>query len=322
MKNVSIIHHQAFLEHLTGRGHPESPARYQAVIDALKSHQLLTVENDITPQPASTKSILLCHSPQYLEVLTRDIAKTSNEDGIKGEFTLSTGDVQICPNSLNAALLAVGAVLKACDVVMQGESATAFCPIRPPGHHATSDKGMGFCIFNNVAIGARYAINMYGIRRVLIVDWDVHHGNGTQEIFYDDPQVFYFSTHQSGNYPGTGHADEIGCGNIFNCPIPGGYGSRLAVLSAFRRKLTEAMEKFKPQLIFISAGFDGHFADPLGGFDLNSDDFGELTRIMRTIAKKYASDRLISVLEGGYDLNALAESAVMHVKNLHQSQAE
>jgi acetoin utilization deacetylase AcuC-like enzyme len=316
MQKVTIIHHSDCLKHLTGIGHPECPARYSVIIESLKRHRLLSDENSITPLPAPIDALLLCHSQEYLDTLAKDIAIASEIGALNGEYTLSTGDVQICPDSYGAALLAAGAVIKAVDTVMQGESACAFVPVRPPGHHATPDKGMGFCIFNNVAIGARYAIKKYGLKRILIVDWDVHHGNGTQDIFFNDPRVFYFSTHQQGIYPGTGSVEDKGCGNILNCPIPGGKGARLAVLAAFRQQLTKAMESFRPELIFISAGFDAHIADPLGGFDLVTEDFAELTCIMQTMAKQYASGRLISVLEGGYHLGALAESVVEHVKCL------
>ncbi len=316
MQKIPIIYHPHFVKHLTGFGHPESPQRILAIADALAKNGLMDKNNTIIPQPAPLEVVSLCHENTYIALVQNEIAATKRLQLLQGECTLSTGDVQVCPHSLEAALLACGAAAKAVDLVMEGQYNTAFCLVRPPGHHATSKQGMGFCIFNNVAIAARYAIQKYGIKRVLIADWDVHHGNGTQEIFYHDPRVFYFSTHQANIYPGTGLVKEIGAGNIMNCPIEGGLGSRLKVLKAFKEKLIPAMQNFKPELIFISAGFDGHKDDPLGGFDLTDEDFRELTSIMQGVAKLYSHNKIISVLEGGYNLEALARCTVAHVKQL------
>jgi acetoin utilization deacetylase AcuC-like enzyme len=290
------------------------------IVEALSREGLLTEENTISPLPCSLEMLALCHVNSYIETVQNEIADLKKIPAAQGECSLSTGDVQICSDSLDVALLACGAALKAVDIVMEGYSNAVFCPVRPPGHHATSNQGMGFCIFNNAAIAARYAIQKYGLKRVLIADWDVHHGNGTQEIFFHDPAVFYFSTHQAGIYPGTGHLDEIGYGNIMNCPIEGGRGSRLAVLKAFHEKLVPAMQKFHPELVIISAGFDAHVDDPLGGMDLTTDDFAELTSILKDISRQYSKGRVISLLEGGYNLNALAQCAVAHVKVLEKKQ--
>jgi acetoin utilization deacetylase AcuC-like enzyme len=203
--------------------------------------------------------------------------------------------------------------------VVKGEAKTAFCLIRPPGHHANAVKGMGFCVLNNVALAARFARRRLGIERVLIVDWDVHHGNGTQDIFYEDGSVFVFNTHQSPWYPGTGAAHETGAGagkgTTLNCPFPAGSG-RTEILGAFETKLVPAMEKFRPQLVMISAGFDSREGDPLGNFLLTDKDFADLTKIVRGIAAKTADGRVVSMLEGGYNLVGLASAATAHVAAL------
>jgi len=236
-----------------------------------------------------------------------------------GFHELSTGDTIICPRSLDAALRATGGVLNAVDAVFAKKARNAFCIVRPPGHHATPFRGMGFCIFNSIAIAARYAQHKYGISRVLIADWDVHHGNGTQHIFYHDGSVFFFSTHQHPWYPGTGLADEIGEGKgqgmILNCPFPAGSG-RKEILGAFQEKLIPAAEKVKPELVLISAGFDSREGDPLGNFLLTDTDFADLTRLMLEMADKYAGGRLLSVLEGGYNLQGLASAVRAHVQAL------
>jgi acetoin utilization deacetylase AcuC-like enzyme len=311
-----LITDPLYAKHLTGRGHPESPYRIGSILHAL---QPLNLEK-ASPRDATEEEILLCHTPEYLKIAKEDVAACAARGIVDGSCYLRTGDAPICPESYAIALKAAGAVLTAIDKVLSNTNPNAFCLVRPPGHHAESFRGMGFCIFNNVAIGARYAQKKYGIKRVLIVDWDVHHGNGTQEIFYSDPSVFYFSTHQFPLYPGTGAEREKGAGEgigtTLNCPIAGGWGARDAVLEAFQTKLVPAMEKFRPELILISAGFDAHADDPLGGMDLTTDDFRELTKIVKEIANRFAQGRIVSVLEGGYNLAALAESAKAHVEEL------
>jgi acetoin utilization deacetylase AcuC-like enzyme len=219
------------------------------------------------------------------------------------------------------ARYAVGGILEAIDYVVLERVKNAFCAVRPPGHHASAMVGKGFCVFNNVAIGARYAQKKYGLKKILIADWDVHHGDGTQAIFEEDTSVFYFSTHRYGRgfYPGTGSAQETGeGGTILNCPIipSQGISPRKEVLRAFHTLLPQAMETFRPNLVMISAGFDAHVKDPLGGFDLVEEDFAELTAITKKIAETYASGHLVSVLEGGYHLEALASSVCAHVREL------
>jgi len=311
-----IVSDDHYADHLTGGGHPESPARYHKLDEALQRVGLKTIDNTLKPRAAKFSELKLCHNPEYIQSVHQQVDDLQFKDG---SCCLSgTMDTHISPSSYDVALLAVGGVLVGIDTLMQGLAQNIFCNIRPPGHHAERDKGMGFCLFNNVAIGARYAQTMYPkeIRKVLIVDWDVHHGNGTQNIFEDDETVFYFSTHQKDHYPHTGSADEKGKGNILNVPIAGGRGSREAVLDAFRTDLPEAMLEFQPDLVMISCGFDGHAADRLGHFNLTDDDFVELTHIVKEISHTYAEDRLISVLEGGYSLESLASAAVAHVKTL------
>ncbi|MBM3792368.1 MAG: histone deacetylase, partial [Acidobacteria bacterium] len=236
-----------------------------------------------------------------------------------GRTRLSTGDTVVCPESYSIALQAAGGVLQAVDAVIGGKAKNAFCAVRPPGHHATPDRGMGFCVFNNVAIAARYAQARHGVERVLIADWDVHHGNGTQDVFYRDGTVFFMSTHQSPLYPGTGKREETGEGagegTTMNRPFPPGAGNR-QIVAAFRDDLLPAARKFKPDLTLISAGFDSRAGDSLGEFEVDDDGFRELTGIMLEIAGIAGGGRLISVLEGGYNIEGLASAAVAHLEVL------
>lgn len=298
-------------DHDTGPTHPESPARFDAVWRGLEKAGLLQQLVSVPSRRATEEQILLCHTREYLELVKAEVSA--------GRYMLSTGDTVICPRSFEVALWAVGGVLNAVDSVFEGQCANAFCLIRPPGHHATPNRGMGFCIFNNVAIAARYAQQRYGISRVLIIDWDVHHGNGTQDIFYEDGSVFYFSTHQWPWYPGTGLENEIGVGpgkgTTLNCPLPAGSG-RKEIFSAFEQKLVPAMETFRPEFILISAGFDSRLGDPLGRFTLLDEDFADLTRLVGNLAERYANGRLVSVLEGGYNLEGLASAVRVHVATL------
>ena len=265
----------------------------------------------LSARAADEDEIALCHTRAYIQTVKREIAA--------GERELSTGDTNVSPRSYEVALKAAGGVLNAVDAVVERKAANAFCVVRPPGHHARPAQGMGFCVFNNVAIAARYAQRRHGIGRVLIADWDVHHGNGTQDIFYTDGSVFFFSTHQSPWYPGTGAAVETGEGKgkncIMNCPFPAGSG-REEILPAFRKKLMPAADGFKPDLVILSSGFDSREGDPLGRFTLSDADFAELTTLMREVADKYSGGRLVSVLEGGYNLTGLASAAAAHVQAL------
>lgn len=308
---VGLAADPACKEHDTGFGHPEAPARFDDVLGTLASQGLLEHLKRLGPLPVSPEDLLSCHGSPYIKAVEQDVAS--------GRDTLRTGDTEICPRSLDLALLAVGQAKAAVTAVMQGDVRAAFCLSRPPGHHAMADLGMGFCIFNNVAIAARYAQRQHGIERVLIVDWDVHHGNGTQDIFYDDPSVFYFSTHQSALYPGTGHEGETGrgpgVGTTMNRPLPGGSG-RGPVLGAVENDLVPAMADFRPGLVIVSAGFDSRVGDPLGDFQLTDDDFRDLTKVVMQLADEHAGGKLVSVLEGGYDPIGLGLAAAAHIETL------
>ena len=315
--STAILADPKLREHLAGReDHLERPERYHAVIGALEGAGLMRHLLPLHPRTATEEELLLCHTPAYL--------RTARTDVEAGRPWLSTGDTDITPNSWEIATRAAGGVLNAVDAVFTGQANNAFCAVRPPGHHANAGRGMGFCLLNNIAIAARYAQRKHGVERVLIADWDVHHGNGTQDIFFDDGSVFFFSTHQSPWYPGTGAAHETGQGKgkgcIMNCPFPSGSGRR-EILSVFQEKLLRAADQFKPDLVLTSAGFDSRLGDPLGQFTLNDQDFIDLTGVMLEIADKHAGGRLVSVLEGGYDLNGLAAASTAHVQALAKASA-
>ncbi len=294
-------------EHHTGSRHPERPERFDAALGALKGLDLLP----LAARLATEEELSLCHSLPYIRLVEREV--------MTGFHELSTGDTIISPRSLDAALRAAGGALNAVDAVMTGRAQNAFCIVRPPGHHATAIRGMGFCLFNNIAIAARYAQCNHGAERVLIADWDVHHGNGTQDIFYSDGSVFFFSTHQHPWYPGTGAPEETGDGpgqgTTLNCPFAAGSG-REEILGAFRDRLLPAAKMFKPDLVLISAGFDSRIGDPLGSFMLTDTDFQDLTKVMREIAGEHAGGRVVSILEGGYSLEGLAAGVRAHVEAL------
>jgi acetoin utilization deacetylase AcuC-like enzyme len=299
------------VRHDPGPGHPEQPARFTAAQKALEQAGLLHPSALVTPPPASMEDLERVHSPEYLALAQSQI--------LAGRPRLSTGDTAVCIESWKAAQRAAGCAIAATEAVLQGRSQTAFALIRPPGHHAGRANGMGFCVLNNVAIAARFAQHRFGIQRILIVDWDVHHGNGTQDLFYEDGSVFFFSTHQSPLYPGTGKASETGrgqgAGTTLNCPLPAG-SARAEVFDAFESKLLPAMERFQPELILLSAGFDSRKGDPLGGFELTDADFSDLTHMMRSLAEKTGQGRVVSFLEGGYNLPGLASAVTAHVKAL------
>jgi len=311
---TSVIYGKKFLEHIVPLGHPECPERVDVVSTVLKNIPNLQWKE---PVPCTRDDLLLCHTNEYVTLVEDEIKELARTQFFSPLCMLSTGDVTICVDSYDVAQLAVGACKMGVDDVMQSRSKNAFCIVRPPGHHACSDRGMGFCLFNNVAIAARYAQKKYNLKKVLIVDWDVHHGNGTQEIFYDDPSVMYFSTHQEGIFPGTGHDFEKGTHNtIINVPIDAKVDTVKAVKNAFYEVLVPRCKEFAPEFVLVSCGFDAHKLDPLGGFALSSDDFVELTNIVKSIASMYAQDRIVSVLEGGYNLEAIADCASLHVRTL------
>ena len=301
-------------EHLKGREHPEKPERFDAVIGGLHKAGLLERLERAEGRAATEEELLLCHTGEYLGTARRDVES--------GRPYLSTGDTDITPNSWDVAVRVVGGVLNAVDDVVTGKARNAFCAVRPPGHHANASRGMGFCLFNNVAIAARHAQRKHGVGRVLIVDWDVHHGNGTQDIFYADGSVLFFSTHQWPLYPGTGRANETGdgpgAGTTMNFPFPAGSG-RTEILGAVENSLIPAMQKFRPEFILISAGFDSRIDDLLGRFTLTDGDFADLTAAVMEIADQYAGGRIVSAMEGGYNLSGLASAAATHVKALEHA---
>jgi acetoin utilization deacetylase AcuC-like enzyme len=305
---TGLLFDSRFEDHDTGFGHPECAARLRSVAVGLESRGRKERMIPVPVRLAADAELERAHTPEYVALVGREI-----EGGAR---RLSTGDTEVGPESATVARSVAGGILNAVDGVLEGRLRNAFCGGRPPGHHATADRGMGFCIFNHVAVAARHAQARHGVERVLIVDWDVHHGNGTQDIFYRDGQVFYFSTHQHPWYPGTGMADETGegpgRGTTLNVPLPAGTDIR-AVRAAFRDGLLPAMERFRPELVLVSAGFDARQGDPLGGFRLLDEDFAELTRLVLDLADRHAGGRLVSVLEGGYHLGGLAAAVEAHV---------
>jgi len=310
--SAALLFDDACLLHLTGDGHPERPSRLEAVRTQLKKSGRFDTAPKITPRAATDEEICLVHTPPYVATAIAEI-----ETGVA---MLSTGDTHVGgPDSLTAARRAAGGLLNAVDALVAGTHSSVFCAVRPPGHHATPTRGMGFCIFNSIAIAARYAQKKHGLGKIAIIDWDVHHGNGTQDVFYEDASVFFFSSHQSPWYPGTGHRDEsgqgAGRGTTMNRPLPAGTSIK-ELRPVFTDDLLPALDDFKPDLVCLSAGFDSRIDDPLGQFTLTDDDFAELTRLMRELADRHASGRLLSVLEGGYNLRGLATAASSHFNAL------
>jgi acetoin utilization deacetylase AcuC-like enzyme len=310
-KSTALLLDPIYKQHDPGPGHPEQPARYDAVTRAVEETGLLPHLQRLDVRAATEDEIALVHGREYIATAKREIAAGAHE--------LSTGDTNVGRRSFDVAERAVGGVLNAVDAVVRGKAANAFCAVRPPGHHARPNQGMGFCIFNSIAIAARYAQRHHGLAKVMIADWDVHHGNGTQDTFYNDGSVLFLSTHQSPWYPGTGAASETGEGKgkgcIMNFPLPAGSG-REEILTIFREKLRHAADAFKPDLVMISAGFDSREGDPLGRFTLSDTDFRDLTKIMLEIAGTHANGRLVSVLEGGYSLSGLQAGVGAHLAAL------
>ena len=310
-KSTALLLDPVYKQHDPGPGHPEQPARYDAVTRAVEDTGLLAHLQRLEVRAATEDEIALVHGREYIAKVKREIAAGAHE--------LSTGDTNVGRRSFDVAERAVGGVLNAIDAVVRGKAPNAFCAVRPPGHHARPNQGMGFCIFNSIAIAARYAQRHHGLAKVMIADWDVHHGNGTQDTFYNDGSVLFLSTHQSPWYPGTGAASETGEGKgkgcIMNFPLPAGSG-RDEILTIFREKLRRAADAFKPDLVMISAGFDSREGDPLGRFTLSDTDFKDLTKIMLEIAGTHANGRLVSVLEGGYSLSGLQAGVAAHLAAL------
>ncbi|MDP6637281.1 MAG: histone deacetylase [Phycisphaerae bacterium] len=313
---TAFIYDPIYAKHYAGPGHPESPRRLEAIMQLIGETDFAGRLEIIKPPDGSDDQILNVHSKQYLDQVRNDIASRRP--------VLSMGDTDVCDASLDAAVKAVGGICHAVDLVVTGKHSNAFCAVRPPGHHSGESRGSGFCVFNNVAIAARHAQKTHNISRVLIADWDVHHGNGTQETFYSDPSVLFFSTHQWPLYPMTGLPHETGLGAAagltINCPFGAGAGHK-QIIGAFREELIPAADTFKPELVLISAGFDSRIEDPLGGFALTDEDFAELTGIMLDIARKHAGGRLVSTLEGGYNPSGLAKAVRAHCQTLASYQA-
>ena len=309
---TAIVHHPVFEKHDTGAHHPEKPERYTTVMSALRGDERLWSDVvEIEAQEARRGYIQACHTPQHFKHV---------EEAVREGVGYLDADTMISMHSLEAALRGAGAACQAIDAIMEGAANNAFVPVRPPGHHATPDRAMGFCLFNNVAVAARYAQSRHKeIERVAIIDWDVHHGNGTQGIFYDDPSVFYFSTHQYPWYPGTGARGETGHGRgrgfTLNVPLraltPPADQRR-----AFDAAISEIATAFTPDLIMISAGFDAHDGDPLGQLLLSDEDFVQMTNVVKQWAAEACDGRIVSCMEGGYNLETLGETVHAHVRAL------
>jgi acetoin utilization deacetylase AcuC-like enzyme len=298
---MRIYSHPACLAHDTGPTHAERPERLSAVTSAL--HAAFPQLDWHEAPRASRGQLLRAHKPALLEQVLEARPR---------ERIFLDADTVLSPASAEAALRAAGAVVAGVNAVLGGQTTRAFCVVRPPGHHATTDEAMGFCLFNNIAVGALHALAAHGLERVAIVDFDVHHGNGTQAIFEHDRRVLFASSHQLPLYPGTGASDETGDGNIVNAPLPPDAGSALFRV-AWTERLLPAVDAFKPQLLMISAGFDAHRLDPLAQLQLDAADFTWITEELVALAKRHCGGRIVSTLEGGYDLAALAESSVAHV---------
>jgi acetoin utilization deacetylase AcuC-like enzyme len=308
LPTTGLVYHESYLQHDTGPGHVERPERLQAIVARLENTGLMQRLLRIDPSPAPIAAITAIHTPEYVAEAQRACRE--------GRPYLHSPDTPISRLSYETALLAAGGVLSAIDAVMTGEVTNAFCAVRPPGHHALRDRAMGFCLFNNVAIGARHVQRKHGLRKILIVDWDVHHGNATQDSFYDDPGILYFSVHHYPFYPGSGATTESGAGpgegSTLNAPLPGGSGDE-DYLRVFEDVLKPKALEFAPDFVIISAGFDAHEDDPLGGMKVSTQGYAELTRVVKDIAEQCCSGRIVSVLEGGYDLDALAASVASHL---------
>lgn len=311
MGKTGLVYDSRCLDHDMGAWHPESPTRLRAIMQRLEQSGTATRLTRIEPREAEDEWIAQIHEPSYLAMLKAHAPTTGR--------TPLDSDTSMSPGSLTAAYLAAGGALAAVDAIMAKAVDHVFCAVRPPGHHAEAGRAMGFCFFNNVAIAARYVQKKYGLTRVLIVDWDVHHGNGTQHSFEEDASVLFFSTHQFPHYPGTGRATERGRGAgegfTINVPMAAGEGDE-EYRAVFQKSLVPAADAFKPEFVIVSAGFDAHRDDPLAGMGLTEEGYADLTGIVAGIAKRHASGRILSSLEGGYNLTALSASVDRHIQAL------
>ena len=305
---VAVVTHDACLQHDPGPGHPERIDRLRSVLAALDAPEFAYLLREDAP-PASAEAIVAVHQRGYVETLLA-------LDVPAGEHVALDGDTILSAGSIEAALHAAGGAVRGVDLVMERRADAAFVAVRPPGHHAEPDRGMGFCLFNNVAIAAHRARSHWGLSRIAVADFDVHHGNGTQAAFWDDPDLFFASSHQSPFYPGSGAREERGAAsNIANAPLPAGAGSS-EFRAVWRRELLPAIDAFGPELLLISAGFDADARDPLAQMLLETHDYAWLTRELLELARAHCGGRIVSLLEGGYDLTALGQGAAAHVRAL------
>jgi acetoin utilization deacetylase AcuC-like enzyme len=311
MKPTGFLFHPLFLEHDTGPGHPERPERLSAILTHLEASGLLAELDRRAPEPAPLEAIEAVHTAHYVHLVER---ACTERPGLLNDI-----NTFVSPASFDAARLAAGAVMDACDRVMAGEWGSAFVAARPPGHHAEAAQAMGFCLFNNVAVAARHLQAHHGLKRVAILDWDVHHGNGTQHSFEADGSVFYASLHQSPLYPGTGAASERGTGDgegaTLNRPMAAGTGD-VEWLGELERAVLPALEDFAPEFLILSAGFDAHRDDPLSGTEVTVEGYRKMTEDVVDLARRCAGGRIVSALEGGYNLDSLARSVRAHVEVL------
>ncbi len=310
MARTGYIYHEDFLKHLTGSGHPERPERLEVIDQAIREKGLDTKLEFFIPSEIND-DLLVVHNPEYIQSLS----EISHTEGLHH----LDPDTVVCPESIRIAKLAAGAVIQAVELVHSGKLDNCFCAVRPPGHHAGSHTAKGFCIFNNIAIGAAYLRDKLDYERIAILDWDVHHGNGTQNMFYNDPRVFYTSIHQYPFYPGSGAANENGAGDAegttLNIPMIAGNGDD-KYFSAFLLRIIPALEDYKPEFIMISAGFDAHALDYLASMQVSTEGFGRMTEMVREFAEKHCDGKIVSVLEGGYHLEALSDSVRKHLEIL------
>jgi acetoin utilization deacetylase AcuC-like enzyme len=314
MNRTGIVKDRRYMEHVMDPGHPESPERLREIYQMLEEEEMRGRSlGKVKPRPATREEIEMVHSPAYIDL----IASTAGKPYVRLDPDTST-----CARSYEAALLAAGGLLELIKVVMQGKFNNGFALVRPPGHHAERDRAMGFCLFNNVAIGAQYAIKNFSLQRILIADWDVHHGNGTQHSFYEDPRVLYFSTHRYGFYPGTGAATEVGRGGgegfTVNIPLsPGAGDTEYGII--FEKILKPIALEYQPQLILVSAGFDTHYNDPLGGMEVTERGFARMTQILMEIAEATTQGRLVFTLEGGYNIASQTRSVKAVLEEISQA---
>lgn len=337
---ILVANKAIFMKHYTGKGHPEAPKRVEAIEEALVSAHLMEPNNTVLPRQAKLEEVSLCHAQTYQQEVQKQIKDLADHqiecDAFnKADYKVDhvPGDFNISPDTWETSLYAAGASLTAIEYILDENNQTsrAFCIVRPPGHHAHQHTGSGFCVFNNVAIAAKHLTQNLGFQRVLIVDWDAHHGDGTQTLTEGDKKIFYFSTHKDtavgrGFYPGAhwGHKTQQGVdegkGTVLNCPVSGTKEEcRAEILKAFRTQLIPAMDKYQPDFVLISCGFDAHENDSLVGLGLKDEDYKEMTQICISIAEKHAKGRIVSVLEGGYNLEAIAGAAKVHVETLKHS---